>query len=137
MKKPVEMREPYGIELHDGGVATTIDVWEMLNASIDGDLNRVKDLAKHEPGMITCQFDYTSPIHFAVREGHYELVRYFVEEGAFDPAAYVHPFKDTLITVAADHGFDEIAQFLESSLDDPRARVLSDVGKIDWRKDKE
>ncbi len=138
MKKPVEMNERYEIELHDGGVATTIDVWEMLNASIAGDLNHVMALANLHPGMISCQFDYTSPLHFAVREGHYELVRYFVEAGAFDPSSYVHPFKDTLITAASDRGFDEIAQFLVRSLDDPtRARSLSDVGKVDFGKDEE
>src|SRR5438309_2149991 len=108
MKKPVEMKKPYPIELHDGGVATTVDVWNMLTASRDGDLEQVNGLAASNPGLLTCQFDYTSPIHFAVREGHYEMVRYFVESGAFDPGYWVHPFKDSLITVAEDRGFVEV-----------------------------
>jgi hypothetical protein len=138
MKKPVEMNEPYAIELHDGGVATTIDVWEILTASLNGDIERVKELAESYPGIITCQFDYTSPMHFAVREGHYDLVRYFVEAGALDPGYWVHPFKDPLVMVASDRGFDEIAQYLARNLEDPnRTRNWGDIGKIEYGKDKE
>ncbi|HEV8590756.1 MAG TPA: ankyrin repeat domain-containing protein [Pyrinomonadaceae bacterium] len=136
MRKPVEMETAYPIELHDGVVATTIDVWEMLNASLSGDLRRVSELVEQIPGLLTCQFDYTSPIHFAVREGHYELVRYFVEAGALDPGYWVHPFKDPLVSVAFARGFDEIARYLVRSLEDPtRSRAWGDTGKIDFLKD--
>jgi len=132
------MKNPYPIELHDGGVATTIDVWNMLTASRDGDLEQAKSLAASNPGLLACQFDYTSPMHFAVREGHYEMVRYFVESGAFDPGYWVHPFKDSLITVAEDRGFVEIAEYLKRNLNDPeRTRAWGDIGKIDFRKDEE
>lgn len=136
MKKPVEMKEPYAIELHDGGVATTIDVWDMLNASLNGDLGRVKELAERHPGIITCQFDYTSPMHFAVREGHYDLVRYFVEAGALDPGYWVHPFKDPLVMIAEERGLTAIAQYLKQSLEDStRTRMWGDIGKLDFAKD--
>src|SRR5687767_8899414 len=100
MKKPVEMRSAYPIELHEGRVAETTGVWAMLNASVEGDIDLVRSLTGSRPGLLTCQFDYTSPLHFAVREGHFELVRFFVESGALDPDYWVHPFKDTLVTVA-------------------------------------
>jgi ankyrin repeat protein len=138
MKKPVEMENPYPIELHDGGTATTIDVWNMLTASLEGNVERVTAFVSETPGLLTCQFDYTSPMHFAVRKGHYELVRYFVESGAFDPGYWVHPFKDSLITVAEDRGYDEIAAYLTQSLGDPtRTRAWGDIGKIDFQKDHE
>jgi uncharacterized protein len=136
MKRPVEMQKSYPIELHDGGIATTLDVWGMLTASFSGDLARVKELATRHPQIVTCQFDYTSPMHFAVREGHYELVRYFVEAGALDPGYWVHPFKDPLVMIAEERGLDEIAQYLRRNLEDPsRIRNWGDVGKIDFGKD--
>ncbi len=138
MKTPVEMTASYPIELHDGAVATTTDVWKMFSACVTGDLTMVKELSEPNSGLLTCQFDYTSPLHFAVREGHYELVRYFVENGALDPGYWVHPFKDTLLMVAEDRGFDEIAQYLRQNIkDSARTRAWGDVGKIDFGKDAE
>lgn len=70
------------MELHDGGVSTTTEVWDMLSASFTGDLNRVKALLDRSPGLLTCMYDYTSPLHLAVREGHVDLVASLVERGA-------------------------------------------------------
>jgi ankyrin repeat protein len=136
MIQPVEMKETRPMELHDGVVSTTTDVWNMLIASRGGDLDRAKELAQRCPALITCQYDYTSPLHLAVREGHFDLVRYFVEHGALDPTYKTHPFMDPLVTVAEDRGYDEIAQLLKQSLDDPKlTRAWGDTGKIDYGKD--
>ena len=136
MIQPTEMTKTLPMELHDGAVSTTIDVWNMLTASQDGDFERVKELAQRCPALITCQYDYTSPLHLAVREGHLELVRYLVGRGALDPADKTHPFMDSLVMVADDRGYDEIAQFLKQSLSDPRlTREWGDTGKIDYGRD--
>src|SRR5262249_48284543 len=46
-----------------------------------------------------------------------------------------HPFLESLVTVAEDRGYDEIAQLLKQSLDDPTgARAWGDTGKIDYGK---
>lgn len=109
----------------------------MFTATIAGDIGRVHELTAKNRGLLTCQFDYTSPIHFAVREGHFELVRFFVENLAFDPAAYVHPFMDTLTKVSENRGFEDITAFLnESAKDSARIVTLPDVGEIDWGKDR-
>ena len=79
---PLEMKESHPIRLHDGGVSTTIVVWDMLRASFDGNLSRIKALLDRSPGLLTCQYDYTSPLHLAVREGHLDLVVFLVERGA-------------------------------------------------------
>jgi hypothetical protein len=136
MIQPFEMKETRPMELHDGVVSTTTDVWNILAASRDGDLGRVQELAQRCPALLTCQYDYTTPLHFAVCNGHLALVRYLVEQGALDPTYLTHPFRDSLVTMAEDRGYDEIAQFLKRSLDDPKlTRAWGDTGKIDYGKD--
>jgi uncharacterized protein len=136
MIQPFEMKEIRPMELHEGVVSTTTDVWNMLLASRDGDLACVQELARRCPALLTCQYDYTTPLHFAVCNRHLELARYLVEQGALDPTYLTHPFQDSLVTMAEDRGYGEIAQFLKQCLDDPRlTRAWGDTGKIDYGKD--
>jgi ankyrin repeat protein len=135
MIKPLAMKKTRPMELHDGVVSTTTDVWDMLSASYAGDLHRVKELAQRCPALLTCQYDYTSPLHLAVREGHLDLVRYFVEHKALDPAYKTHPFLDSLVTVAEDRGYDEVIVLLKQGLEDPAlTHEWGDTGKIDYGK---
>src|SRR5262249_46596150 len=136
MIQPFELKETRPMELHDGVVSTTTDVWIMLTASRDGDRDRVKELAQRCPALLTCEYDYTSPLHFSVREGHLDVVRYLVEQGALDPTYKTHPFLESLVTVADDRGHGEIAELLKRSLDDPKlTRAWGDTGKIVYGKD--
>ena len=128
---PLEMKESHPIRLHDGGVSTTTEVWDMLSASFDGDLSRVKVLLDRSPGLLTCQYDYTSPLHLAVREGYLDLVAFLVERGALDPSYRTHPFLDPLLTVAEDRGFEEIKLILQQALN---TREWGDTGAIDFEK---
>ena len=137
MIQPLEMKETHPIKLHDGRLSTTTDVWNMLSVSRDGDLAQVKDLVQRCPGLITCQYDYTSPLHLAVREGHVEIVSYLVGRGALDPTYETHPFRDSLVTVAEDRDYDVIGRFLKESLADPKlTRAWGDTGGIDYGKEK-
>src|SRR5262245_25050306 len=91
MIQPIEMKQTRSMRLHRGVVSTTSDVWSMLVASRNGDLKRVKELAEHCPALLTCQYDYTAPLHLAVREGHLDVARYLVEQGALDPPRRSRP----------------------------------------------
>lgn len=136
MIQPLEMKETHPIKLHAGGVSTTTEVWSVLNASFDGDVDRVAALVNSNQQLLTCQYDYTSPLHLAIREGHVDLVRFLIERGALDPSYRTHPFLDSLITVADDRNFDEITQLLRKALADPGlTREWGDTGAIDYEKD--
>ena len=110
----------------------------MLSASRDGDFDRVKHLTAGRPELRTCQYNYTPPLHFAVREGHLPLVHWLVAQGALDPRYKTYPFGDTLLTMAQDRGFDEIAVFLKDAITrGDLTRTLPDTGEIDYNQDDE
>jgi uncharacterized protein len=136
MIQPLEMKETHPIKLHSGGVSTTTEVWDMLSASFEGDLDRVAALVDSNPLLLTCEYDYTSPLHLAVRERHVEMVRFLCKRGALDPTYRTHPFLESLTTVAEDRGFDEIVEILKQTLADPAlTREWGDTGAIDYQKD--
>lgn len=131
--QPTEMKATRPIKLHVGVISTTTDVWDMLEASRTGDLDRVKELAQRCRELLTCQYDYTAPLHLAVREGQFGLVCYFVEHGALDPTYLNHPFLESLITLAADREYEDIAAFLKLSLDNPKlTHPWGDTGGIEY-----
>jgi hypothetical protein len=136
MIQPVEMRTDLPILLHDGEWSTTAEVWQVLVAAQAGDLDTIERLITDRPALATCQYNYTPPLHFAVREGHLELVRMLVERGAFDPEYRSYPFGDALLTIARDRGHSEVLRVLEAALERPGAtRRWKDVGTIDLRQD--
>lgn len=120
------------MQLHDGVVATTTEVWATLEASYRGDLARIRDLTDRCPALVTCQYDYTSPLHLAVREGHLEVAQLLVSRGGIDPGYRTHPYLESLVTVARDRGLREMEVFLTASLADPAlVRAREDTGRIE------
>ena len=95
-------------------------------------------LISRRPELSTCQYNYTPPLHFAVREGHLPLVRALVAQKAFDPRYKSYPFGDSLLTMAQDRGHDEIARFLQDALANPDlTRKWGETGEIDYGQDEE
>jgi ankyrin repeat protein len=136
MIQPVEMCKTLPMTLHGGAMSTTTEVWEMLRASREGNLERVMQLVSQRPELSTCQYNYTPPIHFAVREGHLALVRALVEQRAFDPEYKTYPFGDSLLTMAQDRGYDEIAMLIQEALGRPElTRKLVETGGIVYGQD--
>lgn len=136
MFQPVEMRSTLPMTLHSGVVSTTTKVWEMLTASREGELDRVQQMIAEQPQLSTCQYNYTPPLHLAIREGHFPVIRTLVAVRALDPAYKSYPYGDTFLTVAEDRGHDEIAAFLRESLADPRLTMKwRETGHIDYQPD--
>ncbi len=118
-------------------MSNTTEVWAMLRACSAGDVTQAQQLIEKCPELKTCQYNYTPPLHLAVREGHRDLVRMLVEGGAYDPGYKTYPFGDTLPTIARERGFDEIAAVLESALARGLAHKWVDTGEIDYEPDDE
>ena len=88
------------------------EIWDMLHASREGDLERVRTLAARRPALVHCEYNYTPPVHFAVREGHADVVRYLVDQGAEVANYRTYPFQDSLLTMAQDREHAEVADVL-------------------------
>jgi ankyrin repeat protein len=109
--RPVELQSGRRYTLADGTVVTTDEVYAMFVAARAGDLAEVRRLIAHEPGLALVEYNYTPPIHFAVREGHLPIVELLVERGA-DLAYRSYPFQDSLLTIAEDHEHEAVAALL-------------------------
>ena len=115
MIQPVEIRANLPVKLRQGALTTTSDVWRMLSACREGDCARVHALLDRCPHLVLCDYNYMSPLHLAVREGHLPLVRDLVAKGAANPNYVTYPYRETLTTVALDRGYGEIARVLEDA----------------------
>jgi len=88
----------------------------MYLAAHAGDLDHVKALVARHPGLARHEYNYTPPLHFAVREGHARLVRLLLDRGGVDPSYRSYPFQDTLLTIAEDRGHSAVAAVLREHL---------------------
>ena len=138
MIQPVEMAAGFRVKMRDGSSTTTTQVWGMLTAARNGDLERVMELANATPGLVLCDYNYMPPLHLAVREGHLAIVRCLADRGAANPNHVTYPYRETLITVAQDRGSEEIATLLERRYADAdRQRKEEEGGEIEYDRDAE
>jgi hypothetical protein len=104
---------------------------DILVASRNGNLEEVKHLVNECPELIYAQYNYTPPIHFAVREGHLDLVKYLLNNGAHDPSYKIYPFNDPLQTIAQDRDHSEIVLLLEQyAKEKSKQKYKGDNGEI-------
>ena len=113
--RPIELAPSKNVELPSGGYAPSDAAWEMFLAAREGDLAEVESLAKRYPSLERFEYNYTPPIHFAVREGHADVVRFLIDRGA-DLAYRTYPFGDSLGTMADDRKHHDVSQVLRSYL---------------------
>ena len=85
----------------------------MLCAALEGDAAHVRALAALDSNLVRAEYWYTQPLHFAVREGHAEVVKTLLELGA-DPT-YRRYGHEPLATVARDRGHEDVAAAIEAA----------------------
>jgi ankyrin repeat protein len=138
MIRPVEMRQPYPVRFKDGSGSTTVAVWDVLVAAAAGDLARVREAVEACPALVLAAYNYMPPLHLAVREGHVELVRFLIDRGAGNPNHVTYPYRETLVTVARDRGYDTIVRMLEDAYaTGDRSRPEEEGGDTDFGRDDE
>jgi ankyrin repeat protein len=131
MLQPNELKVDLPMKLSNNVVSTTTKVWNILVASKNGDLEAVKRMGDECHELLYAQYNYTPPIHFAVREGHIDLVKYLLSQGAHDPKYKIYPFQDSLQTIANDRNFHEIESLLNEYAEYPLLqKYKGDNGEI-------
>jgi ankyrin repeat protein len=89
------------------------DAWDVINSAATGDTSTLRRLIARDPSLINSEYFYAPAIHFAVREGHIEAVRFLLDAGA-DPEW--NGYHDgSLIEMAQDRGHDTIMQLLDEA----------------------
>ena len=131
MIQPHEMKLNLPMKLSNDVISTTTKVWNILVASKNGNLEEVKHMVNGCPELIFAQYNYTPPIHFAVREGHSDLVKYLLDNGAHDSGYKTYPFNEQLQIMAKDRDQSEIALLLEQyAKDRSKQKYKGDNGEI-------
>ncbi|MGQ0702709.1 MAG: ankyrin repeat domain-containing protein [Gemmatimonadales bacterium] len=113
--RPVEFSPGRRWMLPDGSQLATDDVFAMFVAARDGDLATLKGLVTRIPSLATVEYNYTPPIHFAVREGHRDITEFLLDRGA-DLGYRSYPFQESLLTFAEDRGHHDVADLLRRQL---------------------
>jgi ankyrin repeat protein len=85
------------------------DVWEMFCAAKNGDLEAIKGLLAKDPSLARSNYEYRTPLSFAVRANQLAIAAYLLEHGAnFE-------FGD-VCEMAHDRGYTEMEKLLETAL---------------------
>lgn len=61
MLQPLEMKQALQMKVANDVVSTTTQVWNILKASYDGDVEQVKNIVKDCPELLYAQYNYTRP----------------------------------------------------------------------------
>ena len=104
-------------------------VWDVITASADGDVAAPRRLLAVDPKKRSSEgYFYTPPIHYAVREGHFEVVKMLLDAGA-DSEWNAH-YGLSLIEMARERGYEDVAVLLEKTRDS-RGRVAQSPTRED------
>jgi ankyrin repeat protein len=109
------MRQPRSLQTEEyqkWGRGRGVDIWNMITASISGDLDTIKKLVAADPNLLTCEKGYLTPLYFASRENQRHVVEFLIANGV-NPAFEAG---DDILTVVRDRGHTELTDFFEKLL---------------------
>jgi RNA polymerase sigma factor (sigma-70 family) len=92
------------------------DTWRILSAANDGDTDTVRAMLADDPKLLTVNYGYWQPLHFAARAGRTDIVELLLDAGA-DPlshvwwAGYHNPLE-----AARDRGHEQSVRLLEAAV---------------------
>jgi ankyrin repeat protein len=115
MTQPEEMKTNayvYGVEKLNGH-----DAWVLFKACAMGDMTKVQGLLAKNRRLVNAQFWYQLPIHMAVLEGHAEIVKLLLDQGA-DPgqSRFTYNSWDKLLLCAQARGHREVESMLQRAM---------------------
>src|SRR5436190_12721190 len=90
-----------------------VDIWDLFQACIAGDLGAVQALVQRDSSLVRAQYAYRTPLYFAVREGRTAVVAWLLEQRA-DPLSLV--VGDSLLQICRDRGHAEVEKVLSDHL---------------------
>ncbi|MBN9382139.1 MAG: ankyrin repeat domain-containing protein [Chitinophagaceae bacterium] len=101
------------------------DVWDLFCSAITGDLDTIRRLLEKDPSLLRCQYEYRTPMYFAVRENQLETAAFFLQQGA---NAHWGGGDDSLPEIARYRGYHEMQRLLEDTL--ARQHNVSQKGEV-------
>jgi ankyrin repeat protein len=87
--------------------------WEVITAANSGDAAAMRRLLADDPARSRNGYFYTPPIHFAVREGHTEIVQMLLDAGA--DSEWNGHYGASLIDLAKERDHDDVVKVLEKA----------------------
>ena len=93
-----------------------LNVRNIIDACKSGNFSTVRDFLDKDPSLSNCNWGYFTPLHFAVREGHTDIVGILLQYGADATAKFGLSWQDTPLQKAIDRGQHDMISILQSHL---------------------
>jgi RNA polymerase sigma factor (sigma-70 family) len=104
------------------------DVWQMITATIEGDLKTIKKSVEKDPRLVSCSYQYRMPLHFAVQENHIDVVQFLLDQGADATYRSGNAWHERPLVVAEERGYQELRALLAEHLE--RTQGVTEEGEL-------
>lgn len=92
------------------------NIWRMLVSCDNGDVELAERMLERDVSLANCSWGYISPLQFAIREGHANIVKLLLRYGAVVADKSALGWQDMPLQKAIDREHDEIEEILKGYL---------------------
>ena len=92
------------------------NIRNIIDACKSGNFSTVRGLLDKDPSLSNCNWGYFTPLHFAVREGHTDIVGILLQYGADATSKFGLSWQDPPLQKAIDRGHHDMVSILQSHL---------------------